>query len=83
MPAYDYVCAANGEVVEVRHGMNERLETWGELCERAGHDPGSTPADSPVTKQFGGGGNLLVKGGAKAPAPAKPRGGHGGGCPCC
>ncbi len=33
---YDYRCETNGQVVELNHSMNERLETWGEPCERAG-----------------------------------------------
>lgn len=48
MPRYDYQCPANGFVVEVRHGINERLKTWGELCERASIDPEDTSPDSPV-----------------------------------
>lgn len=61
MPLYDYICPANGERVEVRHGMREQLRTWGELCERAGLAPGPTPADSPVERQMGGGMILLAR----------------------
>ena len=50
MPRYDYRCDANGRVVEVTHGMNERLATWGEVCERAGLETAGTPADAPVEK---------------------------------
>ena len=35
MPRYDYHCPDNGFIVEVRHGVNERIKTWGELCEKA------------------------------------------------
>jgi predicted nucleic acid-binding Zn ribbon protein len=50
MPTYEYLCEANGRVVEVSHKMSERLATWGDVCERAGVAPGRTPAQSPVTK---------------------------------
>ena len=50
MPRYDYSCEANGFIVEVRHGVDERLSTWAELCERAGLPPGDTPPDAPVEK---------------------------------
>ena len=50
MPNYDYHCPSNGRRVEVFHPMKERLRTWGELCRRAGIEPGDTPADAPVEK---------------------------------
>ncbi len=55
MPTYDYRCESNGQVVEARHGMNEALTTWGELCARTGIDLGSTPADSPIRRLVTGG----------------------------
>ena len=55
MPSYDYYCPANGRIVEVRHRMSESLTGWGELCERAEIDPGTTPADSPVQLRISGG----------------------------
>lgn len=48
MPRYDYHCPQNNFVVEVRHGVNERIKTWGELCERAMIGPEGTPLDAPV-----------------------------------
>ena len=48
MPRYDYHCPDNDNIVEVRHGINERLKTWGELCERARIDPAPTPLDALV-----------------------------------
>jgi hypothetical protein len=48
MPRYDYHCPDNDYIVEVRHGVNERIKTWGELCERAMIGPRGTPADAPV-----------------------------------
>lgn len=55
MPTYDYRCDNNGQVLEVRHGMQETVPTWGELCALLDMDPGSTPVDSPVTKLATGG----------------------------
>lgn len=55
MPTYDYRCDANGRVVEVKHGMNEQLATWGELCEKVGMEAGDTPVDAPVRKIITGG----------------------------
>lgn len=50
MPNYEYRCATNGRTLEVRHGMEQRLQTWGELAARAGVDPGDTPPDTPVER---------------------------------
>jgi hypothetical protein len=50
MPHYEYRCPSNGRTVEVRHGMDERLATWGEVAGRAGLAVGATPADSPVER---------------------------------
>ncbi len=52
MPTYDYHCHANTRTVEVRHAMHESVSTWGEVCARAGVDPGDTPADAAVEKIF-------------------------------
>ncbi len=75
MPTYEYRCPANGCLVEVRHGMAERLLSWGELCERAGITPGVTDPASPVEK--------LISAGFLATSSAGPReapGCAGGGC---
>ncbi|RMH13558.1 MAG: zinc ribbon domain-containing protein [Planctomycetota bacterium] len=50
MPRYEYRCAENDRVVEVEHGMSEELKTWGQVCERAGIDPGGTPRSAGVEK---------------------------------
>ncbi len=55
MPSYDYHCESNGRTVEVKHGMNELLATWGELCGRAGIEPGDTPENAPVQRLISGG----------------------------
>jgi predicted nucleic acid-binding Zn ribbon protein len=67
MPTYEYRCAANGRLVEVRHRMSERLSTWGELCERAGVAPGKTAPDAPVEKLISAG---FISTGASPAAPA-------------
>jgi len=58
MPTYDYRCDTNGRVLEVIHRMSESLSTWGELCDRAGIDPGDTPAEAPV-QRLATGGNII------------------------
>jgi hypothetical protein len=55
MPTYDYLCEANGRVLEVKHRMSETLGTWGELCARLGMDAGDTPENSPVQRLATGG----------------------------
>jgi hypothetical protein len=50
MPRYDYHCEANGRTIEVRHGFDERVETWAQLCERAGESLGDTPPEALVEK---------------------------------
>lgn len=50
MPVYEYICHANGNTVEVMHGMTEKVETWGRLCELARMDPGTTPPQTPVER---------------------------------
>ena len=56
MPLYDYYCPSNDRTIEVRHGMGEDLRTWGALAEKAGVDPGGTPADADVRRLIRGGG---------------------------
>ena len=76
MPYYEYHCAGNGRTLEVRHGMNEELRTWGELVARAGGEAGGTPVDAPVERLM------------SAPVPATSSGsdagfqGCGAGCAC-
>jgi predicted nucleic acid-binding Zn ribbon protein len=50
MPYYEYRCDANGKTIEVRHGMNEQLKTWGEVVARAGQDAAGTPVESSVER---------------------------------
>ena len=55
MPTYDYYCEANGRKVEVSHKMSETLTSWGELCGRAGIEPGETPTGTPIRRLITGG----------------------------
>ncbi len=66
VPTYEYRCEANGRLVEVRHKMAERLETWGELCERAGIAPGRTNPKARVEKLISAG--FIGTGSSSAPA---------------
>ena len=69
MPTYDYYCENNGKTVEVSHRMSERMGSWGELCERAGIEPGDTPEDTPVRKLISGGA-VISSGSLSNPEPA-------------
>ena len=50
MAFYDYYCEANGQTVEVQHGMTEKLKTWGEVCRLAGIDPGKNLKNTEVIR---------------------------------
>lgn len=76
MPTYDYLCNANGRVVEVKHRMSERLNTWGEVCALAGVDVGDTPAGSRV-QRLATGGQVVNSGSLGESAPPCASG------PCC
>jgi len=52
VPNYDYFCNTNGRAVEVHHRMSETLTTWGEVCDRAGIEPGSTPREALVERMM-------------------------------
>lgn len=79
MPSYDYRCDANGRVVEVRHGINDKLSTWGEVCERAAIETGDTPADTPVKRLITGGGIVASSALSNPEPPSCGGGGCGGG----
>jgi len=79
MPYYEYHCGANGRTLEVRHPMATRLETWGELSEAAGADPGDTPLDAPVDRLMSA--PIPLTGSGEGPADAG-FGGCGTGCAC-
>jgi predicted nucleic acid-binding Zn ribbon protein len=80
MPYYEYRCGANGQTVEVRHGMDERLETWGELVGRAGADPGDTAADEPVERLMSA--PVALTGSGADQRPESGFQGCGAGCAC-
>ena len=85
MPTYDYRCAENGRTVEVRHAMNVRLRTWGELCAQAGLDPADVPPEAPVEKLLGTGGVVRSENLGSGTQPMCERNAGpccgGGGCP--
>jgi hypothetical protein len=81
MPYYEYHCASNGRTIEVRHGMNEVLSTWGQVAERAGAaldgaTVQATPADAPVERLMSVPAPLTSEGGTPAFQ------GCGSGCAC-
>lgn len=76
MPTYDYFCPANEQTVEVQHSFSTTISNWGELCEKAGVEPGNTPGETPVERVISGG-TLLVN---KPSSKAEPKVGGGGGC---
>jgi predicted nucleic acid-binding Zn ribbon protein len=76
MPSYDYHCEANDRVVEVRHSINDKLTTWGEVCEKANIETGDTPANTPVQRMITGGGIV----GSSALSTPEPPSCGGGGC---
>ena len=73
VPTYEYYCEVNNETVEVLHGMEDSISTWGELCECAGIEVGETLVDSPVGRKLSAV-SLLPKKGEGS------RGGNSGGC---
>jgi predicted nucleic acid-binding Zn ribbon protein len=50
MPAYDYYCEENGRTVQVRHGLDVELTTWGEVCYAAQVAMGETDFLAPVRR---------------------------------
>ena len=78
MPTYDYLCEANGRVVEVKHRMSDTLSTWGELCHKAGLETGDTPADASV-RRLATGGQIVKSNSLGDNAPPCAAGGCSGG----
>lgn len=69
MPTYDYRCEENDQIIEVRHSMNHKIQTWGELCDVAGINPGTTDQITPVTR-LANGGNIVKPSSLKNNTPA-------------
>ena len=69
MPTYDYRCGANGRTVEVKHPMNDQINTWGELCARANIEVGDTSVDAPVQRLATGGQILKSQNRGEASSP--------------
>lgn len=63
MLTYEYHCSQNQKTVQVQHGMKEKLQTWGELRQRAGLEPDETPDHAPVERLISGGQLATVTGG--------------------
>lgn len=83
MPTYDYHCETNGRTLEVNHRMSEALHTWGELCAKAGIEPGDTPLDAQVSRMATGGNFIGASAGTGSGSAMPPMGGCGGGrCGC-
>ena len=78
MPTYEYYCESNDQTIEVLHGMNESLTTWGEVCACAGIDPQTTSEDAVVQRKLSTI-SLLKK---KVSAMVGGGGCCGGGCGC-
>lgn len=80
MAIYEYHCEANRRTVEVRHGMDEKLTTWGELTERAGIDANGTPPGAPIQRLMSAG-VAMTGGSTSSPTPsAGPPCGSACGC---
>ncbi len=77
MPTYDYRCVATGDVYEARHGINDRLHTWAQLCDRLGMDVGQTPPETALQRLATGG--AVVKS-SSLKNPEAPPCASGGGC---
>ncbi|MGH8596761.1 MAG: zinc ribbon domain-containing protein [Gammaproteobacteria bacterium] len=50
MPIYQYRCDSNGRTVEIKHGINVDLTTWGEVCYAAQITMGDTDFLAPVRR---------------------------------
>jgi len=82
MPTYDYRCEADQKVYEVKHSISEKLETWGELCERAGLGTNGIAPDTKVTRLISGSGVVKSSSLKNPEAPPCMSGGCGAGGSC-
>jgi predicted nucleic acid-binding Zn ribbon protein len=65
MPVYVYLCEENGQTVEVRHGLDRDLGTWGEVCYAAQIPLGNTDFLASVRKVLTPPGIAVPKGNAE------------------
>jgi hypothetical protein len=72
MLTYQYHCPTNNRIVDVQHGMKERLATWGEVCRRAGIVVDGAPPEAPVERLISGGLLGTVAGGTPSSSAANP-----------
>jgi len=70
MPTYDYLCPANGRVIEVSHKMAEQVTTWGELCRRAGLPLDGTSGKAKVERIITGGNVITARPRSSGSSPA-------------
>lgn len=52
MPTYLYHCDQNNQSLKVKHGYDDVILTWGDLCELADISIGETPKETAVRKLF-------------------------------
>ena len=52
MPVYEYYCEANGQTVDVVHGVSTELSTWLEVCYVAQQPIGDTDPLATVRRVF-------------------------------
>ena len=77
MPTYEYYCEENNQTVDVIHGMDDSIETWGELCQSADIEPGVSPKETRVIRKLSTISLLPKKGEQRGSG-----GCCGGGCGC-
>jgi predicted nucleic acid-binding Zn ribbon protein len=82
MPTYEYYCEQNDQIIEVLHGMEETLTTWGELCACAGIKQGDTPESSTVERKLSAVSLLPKKGEGGSSEGSLGGCCGGGGCGC-
>ncbi len=78
MPSYDYRCLATGSVHEVKHSIQAKASTWGELCTLGNLDPGGIDPASPVERLLSAAG-VVRNSALRNPEPACGGGGCGRG----
>jgi hypothetical protein len=70
MLTYEYYCPRNERTVQVQHGIREKINSWGELRQKAGLERDHTPDDAEVERLISGGMLGRVNGGTPSSADA-------------